>query len=468
MADSRVPELALAQDPSIAVRLTQFVSTVVGWILGPMLVRILWILAVRIAIGIAVTIPLREGKPLWAEIVIVVVAVALQYVLGYLDQRAVFLPGVRRLILGREAFEDLPFIPYRQFKFMVRSLGGIRFTFDAKGSALIAAVGEANEQLLEDSLREQYTRMYAPDGWPEAWKKIGDAPIDGMTFRDAMRSGLWGTIAGTSRYVSDILNVLIAIYYGVAVWLLVDAIARRDALLLVQVTVVSGLLVAGFSFIMTTVGLRSIRILDPDAAADVVLPSEAFLVTDSYLQAMEKAKTAFQATDAYRLLKENVGRTFLPGVEIHPGYVRAIRGLVVKQTLILAVESSLMVLVLLLVQWLAGLVISEWSFDQLGEWTVTMVLGCLAIPLVLTAAAWLGFWVFTQFSRFLAVVITAAAAAVIPILIGYLFGAATPQETLVSSIVSASIGALSAGLVELTKKQPGASTARQLPPKPVP
>jgi hypothetical protein len=369
-------------------------------------------------------------------------------------------PGVLRRLSGRPAFKDLELMPLSQFKFLLRCIGGLTFTFDAEGEALMRAIGTSDEMVFHDTLKRQYVAKYGDEGWAEAWDQIRNASVGGTTFATALKSGLLGIIGLKRRSLSDILVVPVLLYFSLAFLLLSDALIRNDALILLQATLVGGLMVSGLSFALMTVMLRQVTVLDPDE--QILTQTEALLISDDDRARMDEASEAMRATEAYAALKSHAGAVFLPTVEIRPLYISSVRALVVQLVFFLALGAALVCVPLLLLQWVGGLAISEWPPEHLAVWSGWMLLGTALLPLGMSLAVLFGFWLFTQFNRFLALAMAAILTAIVPSVLAYALGIESARTVAITALVTAAVGSIPIAVAELIKKQPAATVPTQM------
>jgi hypothetical protein len=453
------PDLRL-NDPWTALNVTAYAAGVVYLLFLAPLPRILWTFASEIGLGIAVTPAWRVGKPFWLQAIFVVVTVVLIEVLRAVSLTVARRPSVLRRLSGRPAFKDLDVMPLSQFKFLLRCIGGLTFTFDTEGAALMRSIGTSDEMVFHDSLKRQYVAKYGDEGWADAWAQIRNASVDGTTFATALKSGLLGIIGLKRRSLSDILVVPVLLYFSLAFLLLSDALIRNDALILLQATLVGGLMVSGLSFALMTVMLRQVTVLDPDE--QVLTQTEALLITDDDRARMDEASEAMRATEAYAALKSHAGAVFLPTVQIRPLYISSVRALVVQLVFYLALGAALVCVPLLLLQWVGGLAISEWPPERLALWSGWMLLGTALLPLGISLAVLFGFWLFTQFNRFLALAMAAILTAIVPSVLAYALGVESARTVAITALVTAAVGSIPIAVAELIKKQPAATVPTQM------
>lgn len=463
MTSATPPDLRL-NDPWTALNVTTYAAGVVYLLFLAPLPRILWTFASEIGLGIALTTALRAGRPFWLEAIFVVVTVVLIEVLRAVTLNVVRRPSVLEKLGGRPTFKDLEFMPLSQFKFLLRCIGGLRFTFDAAGEELVRAIASTDELVFHDTLKRQYVGKYGDEGWSGAWEQIRITAVDGTTFGAAMKSGLIGIISLKRRSLSDMLVVPVLLYFSLSFLLLSDALVRGDPLLLLQVTLVGGLMVSGLSFAQMTVMLRQVQVLDPDE--DVITQSEDLLISDEGRARLTEAREDMRETEAYAALKRHAGAIFLPAVEMRPIYISSVRTLVVQLTFSLALGAALVCVPLLLLQWAGGLAFSEWPPEGLAFWSGGMLLGTVLLPLGLSLAVLFGFWLFTQFNRFLALTVAAVLTAIVPSLLAYAMGVESPQTIAITALVTAAVGSIPIAVAELIKKQPAATVPTQLTPPP--
>ena len=459
MTSATPPDIRL-NDPWTALNVTTFAAGIVYLLFLAPLPRVLWIFASEIGLSIAVTTAWRVGKPLWLEAIFVVVTVVLIEVLRAVSLTVARRPSILRRLSGRPAFKDLDVMPLSQFKFLLRCIGGLTFTFDTEGEALMRSIGTSDEMVFHDSLKRQYVAKYGDEGWADAWAQIRNASVDGTTFATALKSGLLGIIGLKRRSLSDILVVPVLLYFSLAFLLLSDALIRNDALILLQATLVGGLMVSGLSFALMTVMLRQVTVLDPDE--QVLTQTEALLITDDDRARMDEANEAMRATEAYAALKSHAGAVFLPTVEIRPLYISSVRALVVQLVFFLALGAALVCVPLLLLQWVGGLAISEWPPERLALWSGWMLLGTALLPLGMSLAVLFGFWLFTQFNRFLALAMAAILTAIVPSVLAYVLGVESARTVAITALVTAAVGSIPIAVAELIKKQPAATVPTQI------
>ena len=463
MTSATPPDLRL-NDPWTALNITTYVAGIVYLLFLSPLARIVWNLASELAIAIAVTTALRDGRPFWLQAIFVVVTVVLIELLRALALTAARRRGVLEKLGGRPAFKDLELMPLSLFKFLLRCIGGLTFTFDAEGTALMRAIAATDERTIHDALERQYVAKYGGERWPEAWEQIRSTSVDGTTFATAMESGLIGFIGLKRRTLNDVMAVPAVMYFSLSFLLLSDALVRGDPLLLLQVTLVGGLMLSGFSFAQMTVMLRQVQVLDPDV--DVITQSEDLLISDEGRARLAEARDDLRGTEAYDALKRHAGAVFLPTVEMRPAYISSVRSLVVQLTFFIMLGAALVCVPLLLLQWAGGVVFSEWRADRPASWSGGMLLGTVLLPLGLSLAVLFGFWLFTQFNRFLALAVTAILAAVVPSVLAYAMGLESPQAIAFTALVTAAVGSIPIAVAELIKKQPAATVPTQLSPSP--
>lgn len=459
MTSATPPDIRL-NDPWTALNVTTYAAGIVYLLFLAPLPRLLWIFVSEIGLSIAVTTAWRVGKPFWLEAIFVVVTVVLIEVLRAVSLTAVRRPGVLQRLNGRPAFKDLELMPLSQFKFLLRCIGGLKFTFDAEGEALMRSIGTTDELMFHDTLRRQYVAKYGDEGWADAWEQIRNASVGETTFVTAMKSGLLGIIGLKRRTLSDMLVVPVLLYFSLTFLLLSDALIRKDALILLQATLVGGLMVSGLSFAQMTVMLRQVTVLDPDE--QVLTQTEAMLITDDERARMDEASEAMRATEAYAALKSHAGAVFLPTVEIRPLYISSVRSLVVQLVFFLALGAALVCVPLLLLQWAGGLVFSEWPPERLALWSGWMLLGTALLPLGMSLAVLFGFWLFTQFNRFLALAMAAILTAVVPSVLAYVLGVESARTVAITALVTAAVGSIPIAVAELIKKQPAATVPTQV------
>jgi hypothetical protein len=461
------PDIRL-NDPWTALNVTTYAAGIVYLLFLAPWPRVCWIFASEFGLSIAVTTAWRVGKPFWLEAVIVVATVVLIEVLRAVSLPVLRRPSVLQRLSGRPAFRDLELMPLSQFKFLLRCIGGLKFTFDAEGEALMRSIGTTDEIMFHDALNRQYVAKFGDEGWAGAWEQIRSASVGETTFATAMKSGLVGIISLKRRTLSDMLVVPVLLYFSLSFLLLSDALVRGDPLILLQATLVGGLMVSGLSFAQMTVMLRHVTVLDPDE--QFITQSEELLISDEARARMDEATEEMRGTDAYAALKRHAGAVFLPTVEIRPLYISSVRTLVVQLVFFLALGGALVCVPLLILQWLGGLAFSEWPPERLALWSGWMLLGTALIPLGMSLAVLFGFWLFTQFNRFLALAMAAVLTAIVPSVLAYALGVESAQTVAVTALVTAAVGSIPIAVAELIKKQPAAIVPTQMasPPAPAP
>ncbi|MFK4804660.1 hypothetical protein ACI3KX_02225 [Microbacterium sp. ZW CA_36] len=465
MTSATPPDIRL-NDPWTALNVTTYAAGIVYLLFLAPWPRVFWIFASEFGLSIAVTTAWRVGKPFWLEAIIVVATVVLIEVLRAVSLPVLRRPSVLQRLSGRPAFRDLELMPLSQFKFLLRCIGGLKFTFDAEGEALMRSIGTTDEIMFHDALKRQYVAKYGDEGWAGAWEQIRSASVGETTFATAMKSGLVGIISLKRRTLSDMLVVPVLLYFSLSFLLLSDALVRGDPLILLQATLVGGLMVSGLSFAQMTVMLRHVTVLDPDE--QFITQSEELLISDEARARMDEATEEMRGTDAYAALKRHAGAVFLPTVEIRPLYISSVRTLVVQLVFFLALGGALVCVPLLILQWLGGLAFSEWPPERLALWSGWMLLGTALIPLGMSLAVLFGFWLFTQFNRFLALAMAAVLTAIVPSVLAYALGVESAQTVAITALVTAAVGSVPIAVAELIKKQPAATVPSQLASPPTP
>ncbi|MEV4687454.1 hypothetical protein [Microbacterium sp. LWH3-1.2] len=463
MTSATPPDLRL-NDPWTALNVTRYAAGIVYVLFLSPLARIFWNVASEVALGIALTTALRAGKPFWLEAIFVVVTVVLIEVLRSMMQMVARRPSVLERLGGRPAFKDLELMPLSEFKFLLRCIGGLKFTFDAEGQALMRAIASTDERYFHDTLKSGYVAKYGDEGWPDAWEQIRNASVGGTTFAAAMQSGLVGIVSLKRRTLNDMLVVPALLYFSLSFLLLSDAVVRGDPLILLQAVLVGGLMVSGLSFAQMTVMLRQVTVLDPDE--EVITQSEVMVISDEARAKMTEIREGMRGTEAYTALKRHAGRVFLPTVEIRPTYISSVRTLVMQLTFVIVLTAALICVPLLLLQWAGSLAFSEWPAERLASWSGGMLLGTVLLPFGLSLAVLFGFWLFTQFNRFLALAMAAILTAILPSVLAYALGVESPQTIALTALVTAAVGSIPIAVAELIKKQPAATVPAQLAPAP--
>lgn len=454
--NQRTPDFTL-QDPAMSVRITSVVAHVVGVLILHPLLRFIWTLLAVTLMAMAITTAIRAEQPIWLQIVLVVLVVILIFVLTFLKLRIARSTSVRAFLTGRPAFPGLQFWSVRNLRFTLNALSGLRFEFNAHAQLILSTLGAASYEITANELRQQYVRQYGEDGWPEAWEQIRLTKVADLTLADALRSGLAGTVWGGIRFVGELFRTMLLLYLAVALFALAQVAQHGDPLFLVQLTLISGLLLSALCFAILTVGLRQLHVPDPEVAMTALFPSEAVLASEEFVEQQERFQATFRETEAYAVIKQQAGAVYLPRVEIGPIYVKSIRNSILLQGLGTALETMLVVLPLLILQWAAGLVTPALPAAELHDWTLRMILGSLLLPIAISLALLFGFWLFTQFSRVVGVLLGGMLTAIIPTVLAYALGAGSAQTVGLTALATAAFSTIPLAIAELVKKEPGAT-----------
>ncbi|GIG21115.1 hypothetical protein Cch01nite_18390 [Cellulomonas chitinilytica] len=455
------PDFRVVDVPKSVV-ITQAIGTALA--LGALTpaIRTCWVFAVRIGLSLAATIALRQGMGLGYQILIVALGVIFFTFLEVALLGIARKPRVAQAVAGRQTFEGITLLPLHMFRFLLRCVEGLRLEFDTEGQALVSTMGESTEFVVEQNLKRQYVQKFDADSWPDAWAQIRSAKVGGTTFTAAMRSGILGTIYFAVRMASEVSAQLVATYFAIGSYFLSLAILEGDPLRLLQVTLVCGLGVAAFCFVAFTVGMRRITVVDPEISGQIVLPSERLFLTPESLDHRDLNMEAFRETRAYELLTANAGRTFMPSVKTRPIYIASVRNLTVRYCVSASIAVVLITGTALLVQWPLATLWSAWTDAQVTSWTAQMLVGFVALPVALTLSVLLGFWIVSQFNRFIAIIVGAVLTAVVPTVLAYAVGIESAEKVGLSALAAAAVGCVPLAVAELLKKQPGAATPREV------
>ncbi|MBM6400880.1 hypothetical protein [Phycicoccus sonneratiae] len=461
MAASETPPSFVFTEPSRAVRLTALAASAITTLFLRPVTRLAWSAAAIVVVTLAVTVPLRAERRWWVQVLVVVVSVVALGALRALIANVARRPRSRRLLDGPPAFEHLDVMPRRLLVFLLRCADGLRLEFDPVGRELLGVQAAAAEKVMSETLRRQYEQRHGRDDWPRAWAEISSTSLGRATLLDAVRSGLAGLITLNMRFVGDLLAAMLSIFVAAVAWAGASAARTGDPLVPLQVTLVAGLVVSGLAFLLWTVGLRQVVLLDPDDVAGLELPSEIPMMTDEARRAREDAHRMLRETEEYEAIRSNTGRTFLPKVDIGASYVRAVRDHTLRQCLAATAEAAMTLAVLLAAQFAIGRVVSSWPADDHAAWTQRFVVGVALLPVALCLATAFGFWIFTQFDRVVAVVVGATLTAVVPAVLAYALGQGSPLSVGGTAMLSAAVGSLPLAVAELVKWQPTTRTPRE-------
>ena len=91
-----------------------------------------------------------------------------------------------------------------------------------------------------------------------------------------------------------------------------------------------------------------------------------------------------------------------------------------------------------------------------------MLLGTALLPLGISLAVLFGFWLFTQFNRFLALAMAAILTAIVPSVLAYALGVESARTVAITALVTAAVGSIPIAVAELIKKQPAATVPTQM------
>ncbi len=401
---------------------------------------------------VALTDVARVGAPWWVEWLLVIALLAVGYVLAlYLWPRLKRGNWLYKRIFGPPEFGALGGPDQRLFRLVLKSYGAIRLNFRPEDEAFLKDQQNLDEQLIERLYRQAYEKAvsegkFDPAGldWTTAWDKLLGRRVDGVSYADTIRSRtpVWGTLGPRIAVEYQLLLPLAALYSLLMAWLVARAASNPDTahlLVVAQVGLLGGLFTSLIVYVNHVYMFAQLKAYGDERmkqAEREVIPEELREIWDAHVDRYE-------------------GRVVQPtSFEYDPPFVRAAGGYFRRLATAVAFLNAVEVLGFGVIVALVGIVTSDRSVEALFSYCGRVALGLVALPALMFLGSSLGFALMQDLRRFASLLVAAAVLAVAPQLIALVLtgSLAGGYVGLISSVVTALLGAMGTAIAEAVRK----------------
>jgi hypothetical protein len=448
----KVPDFTDRSRP-ITATLTKFFTGTLWLLVATRVGTIAIQAAVSILLAIAVTRPLRAGHDFLFGLLFVVLFFTFRELTAFPVQKLVKSKRFAILTSGRPRFGPLQGPAKQTFQFILRCFSSVELRLEPEIEAVLGKVGDYDARTTERIYLSNYEKGGFPSSeWPATWARIQHTEYAGAEYGDAIRSNRWQLFWLRYYVVLKLVMPLSLIYAAGTFWFLDDAAQGRSPLRLVQFALLAGLVIALVIFINYTASLRSITIIGNN---ELPILKDAQLSMDAETRATFRLIAESEhVTELIAEIEPYTGKEYYPKITIKKGYIRSIRDEFARDFLLAGSLMAALLILLLLVQWPLARVYSDWAASQVDAWTVKMIIGAALLPAALVVALMLGFAVLARLNRLVGVLATTLILAVVPPLITYAVRGSVGNTVLLSSLVTAAIGAISSAVAELIRHEP--------------
>ena len=284
------------------------------------------------------------------------------------------------------------------------------------------------------------------------WESIQQTEFAGVTYGGMIHSNRWELFWLRFDRVARLAMPLSALYVAGMVWLTGGAAQGKSPLPLIQFTLAAGFVIAFIIFINFTTSFRVLKIFEKDAAEQVAEEILSNVDAEQRAALKQSEASADEKAELQAEIEPYAGKEYYPTISIKAGYIEGIRDRFLREFFFLALAVVAGFILLLLIQWPIAYEFSRWPGSQVNAWTERMIAEVLLVPVALVAVLALAFIILSRVKKFAGFLATGVLLAVVPPLITYALHGSVGNVVLISSIVTAAVGALPAAIAELVRQ----------------
>lgn len=446
-----------ARTAPVSARLTQILEAGLWLLVATPFGKLAVPGAVSVVMAIAVTRPLRYERGFWLELLFVALFFTIREIIMLAAPKTVKSDWFQALLSGRPRFGPLMGPRKQYFQFILRCSASLELRLPPEIESLLQKTGDYSARRAEAMYHRSYQQAgFEQSDWPQVWESIQRTEFAGVTYGGIIHSSRWEMFWLRYDRVLRVVLPLSTLYVAGMVWLIGDMAQGKNPLSLAQFTLAAGFVIAFIIFINYTASFRILTILEKDETEqikqDILTGMDA--KDKEALTQLERASDD-ETAELQAELEPYAGKQYYPTISIKAGYIEGIRDQFLRYFFFVAFFVVAGFTLLLLIQWPIAYEFSRWPGSQVNAWTERMIAEVLLVPVALGAVLALAFIILSWFKKFVGILATGLLLAVVPPLITYAMQGSVGNVVLISSIVTAAIGALPAAVAELIRQKPG-------------